>query len=235
MPIRRHTQVVKAVHGRRRVTRDPAFELGLSAHLRRTLTPGELAELYGRFVMGPGEFDGLMRRVVLRALARRFGHGITVGVGVRFRHPETFEIGDGVFLGDGAYFQGRIRGRFVIGAHSWIGPQTYMDARDLVFGAYVGWGPGAKVLGSAHTGLPVSEPIIRTDLVIRSVLVEDHADIGVGAILLPGVRIGRGSIVGAAAVVTADVPAGAVVAGVPARFLRWRDPAARRRAGGGRA
>jgi carbonic anhydrase/acetyltransferase-like protein (isoleucine patch superfamily) len=44
--------------------------------------------------------------------------------------------------------------------------------------------------------------------------------IGMGAILLEGVKIGAGSVVGAGAVVTKDVPAGVVVAGVPAKVLR---------------
>jgi len=42
-------------------------------------------------------------------------------------------------------------------------------------------------------------------------------------VVLPGVTIGRGSIVGAGAVVTEDVAPFAVVAGVPARFLHWRE------------
>lgn len=46
--------------------------------------------------------------------------------------------------------------------------------------------------------------------------------IGHGAIILPGVSIGHGAVVAAGAVVTKDVPPHAVVAGVPARFLKWR-------------
>ena len=105
----------------------------------------------------------------------------------------------------------------------WIGPQCYFDARDLIIGDHVGWGPGSKVLGSTHTGLPGDVPIIETDLIIKPVRVGAWADIGTGAILLPGVTVGRGSIVGAGAVVTEDVPDFAVVAGVPARFLHWRE------------
>ena len=98
-----------------------------------------------------------------------------------------------------------------------------LDARNLILEDYVGWGPGAKVLGSSHTGLPIDRPIIETDLEIRPVRVEAWADIGTGAVILPGVTVGKGSIVGAGAVVTRDVPPFAIVAGVPARFLRWRE------------
>jgi serine acetyltransferase len=48
--------------------------------------------------------------------------------------------------------------------------------------------------------------------------------IGHGAIILPGVKIGHGAVVAAGAVVSRDVPPHAIVAGVPARFLKWRFP-----------
>ena len=51
------------------------------------------------------------------------------------------------------------------------------------------------------------------------------AAIGTGAVLLGGITIGEGAVVGAGSVVTRDVPAGAVVAGNPARVLRMVEPA----------
>jgi UDP-3-O-[3-hydroxymyristoyl] glucosamine N-acyltransferase len=59
----------------------------------------------------------------------------------------------------------------------------------------------------------------------KPVVIEDDAWIGMNAVILPGVRIGRASIVGTGCVVTRDVPDFTVVGGVPARVLRQLDPA----------
>lgn len=221
----RKNRIVRSVHGRQEVQPDPEFEIGLAESLQSGYGSAGLVELYGRFVAGDGPLDVLMRRAIWRAAARRCGHGLQVGSGVGFKHLETFEIGDKVFIGAQAYIQGRFDGTTVIGNHVWIGPQAYMDARDLVIEDYVGWGPGAKVLGSAHTGLPADVPIVHTDLEIKPVRIGAWADIGTNATILPGVQVGRGAIIGAGAVVTHDVPAFAIVAGVPARFLKWREGA----------
>jgi len=216
-------RVVQAVHGLSQSHPDPAYEVGLAAALREEYGPSGLTALYARFGVGTESLDYTMRRVILRALSKKLGNGVRVEPGVAFRHPETFELGDKVFLGTGSFLQGRFDGRCQIGNHVWIGPHSYFDARDLVLEDYVGWGPGAKVLGSEHTGQPTDVPIIQTDLVIRPVRVEEWADIGTNAVLLPGVTVGKAAIVGAGALVNRDVPPFSIVAGVPAKFVRWRD------------
>ncbi|MBW4686027.1 MAG: acyltransferase [Komarekiella atlantica HA4396-MV6] len=217
------TKIIKAVHGLKELKSDPDFEIQLAAYLNTQYELQPLIELYARFAVSDGEFDALMRRVIWRAVARKFGHGVRIGNSVGFKHLETFEIGNQVFIGSQSYIQGRFDGTCIIGNNVWIGPQSYFDARNLIIEDYVGWGPGAKVLGSTHTGLPIDVPIIQTDLEIKSVKIETGADIGMNAVILPGVTIGQGSIVGAGAVVTKDVPAFAIAAGVPAKFLRWRE------------
>jgi acetyltransferase-like isoleucine patch superfamily enzyme len=219
------SRTVKAVHGVQQVTEDPPAEIAESARLRERESRETLIESYAAAAVVDSAEGARRRRMLLRALCKAFGRGVRVGVGVLVLHPHTFEIGDAVFLGNQTFLQGRHDGRCAIGAHTWIGPQSYFDCRDLELGEYVGWGPGAKVLGSEHTGVPVDLPIIQTDLVIKPVRVGKGADIGVSAVLLPGVTVGQGAIVGAGAVVTNDVPDYAIVAGVPAKLLRYRmDP-----------
>lgn len=64
------------------------------------------------------------------------------------------------------------------------------------------------------------DPAHLRDLVLKSVRIKQGAWLGVNVTVLPGVTIGENAIVGAGAVVTKDVPANTVVAGVPAKILR---------------
>jgi acetyltransferase-like isoleucine patch superfamily enzyme len=216
-------RTVQAVHGLQEVKPDPEFEKGLSEYLRLNHSREALVEMYARFSSADGHVDELMRRAVWRAVARKFGNGVRLGNGVGFKHLETFEIGEAVFVGAQAYIQGRFDGTCVIGNHVWIGPQSYFDARSLVIEDYVGWGPGAKVLGSVHTAFPIDVPIIQTDLDVKPVRIGAWADVGTNAVVLPGVTVGKGSIVGAGSIVNKDVAPFSVVGGVPAVFIKWRE------------
>jgi len=198
-------------------------EIEQARRLREEYEVDALKDLYGRHIGGLGAQDSLMRRVIWRALCKSCGENLQVGAGALFRNIETFEIGDHVSIGHQSYIQGMHDGHCVIGSHVWIGPQAFMDARNLELGAYVGWGPAARSLESQHTGRPSDVPLIQTDLEIQPVRIQEGADIGTGATIMPGITVGQGAIVGAAAVVTHDVKPYAVVAGIPARFMRWRD------------
>ena len=213
---------VEATFGRKATRRDPDWQRGYATSLRESHSREELMALFSRFRHGESSFDLLMRRMLMHALCKSVGHDIQVGPGVVLKHPETMEFGDSVFIGAQAMIQGRFDGTCRIGNHVWIGPQAFFDARNLILEDYVGWGPGAKVLGSEHTGNPVNVPIIATSLIIKPVIIGSRADIGVNAAILPGVRVGAGAIIGAGAVVNHDVPDYAVAAGVPARVMRYR-------------
>jgi acetyltransferase-like isoleucine patch superfamily enzyme len=74
-----------------------------------------------------------------------------------------------------------------------------------------------------HGMVDVERPIRLQGIYKRDVRVGHNVWIGYGACILRGVTIGDNAVIGTLAVVTKDVPANAVVAGVPARVIRMRE------------
>ncbi len=109
----------------------------------------------------------------------------------------------------------------VVGSNAWVGKQAVIGARTRIqHGAFL---PNGTIVG---TGVFIGPNVTMTDdkypkagMPYRAAppILEDGCSIGAGAILLPGVRIGRGATVGAGAVITEDVPDGATYVGCPAR------------------
>jgi galactoside O-acetyltransferase len=113
------------------------------------------------------------------------------------------EIGDRVGLNQGVYVNACIGGRISIGSDVIVGPYTVMRTSDHRFSD-----PARAIADQGH------EPGV--------IVVEDDVWIAANVTVLGDVRVGRGSVIAAGAVVTHDVEPFSVVAGVPARFLRRR-------------
>jgi acetyltransferase-like isoleucine patch superfamily enzyme len=151
------------------------------------------------------------------------GEGCVLEEGCLVFHPENVHLGANVYVGHQAILKGYYKNTLRIGEGTWIGQQCFFHAAGgIEIGANVGIGPGVRILTSTHREEGRAEPILHAALDFAPVVIEADADLGVGAIVLPGVRIGRGAQIGAGAVVTRDVPAYAVAAGNPARVLRER-------------
>jgi len=142
--------------------------------------------------------DGAQRRLAARALA---DGGHTVGSLI----APTAIVGDGAELGEGAVLCdfAMITADARIGRHFQANIYAYV-AHDCVIGDFVTLAPRASVNGAVE--------------------IEDDVYVGTGAVIRQGrpdrpLRIGRGAVIGMGAVVLRDVPAGAVMAGVPARPL----------------
>jgi UDP-2-acetamido-3-amino-2,3-dideoxy-glucuronate N-acetyltransferase len=149
----------------------------------------------------------------------RLLHDVELGEGVvvhSFVNLYDCRIGDGTTIGPFVEIQrdATIGARCKVQSHTFV--CSGVSIGDEVF---VGHGvtfvndkrPRATTPDGARPG--------PDDWKLLPVTVERGASIGSGALVLGGVRIGAGALVGAGAVVTQDVPAGAVVAGVPARAL----------------
>ncbi len=148
------------------------------------------------------------------------GSGVVIEPGALVFHPENVEIGDDVYVGHYAILKGYYRNRLQIGSGSWVGQAAFIhSAGGVLIGRRVGVGPSVNIISSHHRGTagPRLSAIIDAPLAFAEVVLEDGCDIGVGAIILPGVRVGARAQVGAGAVVTKDVAPGATVVGAPAR------------------
>jgi maltose O-acetyltransferase len=105
-----------------------------------------------------------------------------------------------------------------IGNNSIVNRNCCLDGRGpLHIGNNVSISPDVTILTTQHR---YDDPAF--GLVSAPVALEDHAWIGMRAMIMPGVRVGRGAVVAAAAVVTRDVEPLTIVAGVPARVVGRR-------------
>lgn len=138
-------------------------------------------------------------------------------------HPENIEIGDNVYVGHHVILEGYHRNKMVIGNGTWIGSKCFFhSAGGLEIGSNVGIGPGVKIITSSHILDEPDKPILHSPLNFAAVYIGDNSDIGVGAIIMPGVRIGQGVQIGAGSVVISDIEDFAVAAGIPARMIKKR-------------
>ena len=108
---------------------------------------------------------------------------------------------------------------------------TFVDNNRIDIGNRVLISSDVKMYTATHSTQPSvrnysghPDPAIWCQTYSRPITIEDEVWIGGGAILLPGVTIGRGSVIGAGAVVTKDVPPYSVAVGNPARVIRQVEP-----------
>lgn len=111
-----------------------------------------------------------------------------------------------------------------IGEHTVINANTHINAEgDVSIGRYVHVGRGLTIYSSNHNYRSQKSIPYDHENVKKSVMISDFVWIGANVSIVPGIRIGEGSIVGIGAVVSRDVPAGAIVAGNPAVIIGYRD------------
>lgn len=157
--------------------------------------------------------------VVLRRALSQCGTGTIFAPGVYIDSPKRVSIGAGCYVGQNAAFGSELSdGRLIIADHVQVSENCGIDYSG---GVQIGEGtlisPDVRILSHDHGYDPRSEPCP------CSVEIGANVWIGVGALILPGTRrIGDGAIIGAGAIVTHPVPDGAIMAGNPARIVKYR-------------
>ena len=148
-------------------------------------------------------------------------------------------LGDRVKVYTWSVFNVEPTGRVVVGADTTLVGAVFMCAGDITVGERVIVSYNVTIADSdfhprdpdlrlrdAVANAPEGDRRLRPPLVSRPVVLGDDVWVGIGATILKGVTVGRGARVGPGAVVTTDVPAGAWVAGNPARRVErgtWLD------------
>lgn len=136
--------------------------------------------------------------------------GDRVNVGSNSVIREFTDVGADSYVGNLVMVEGYTK----IGHHTGIASQCHITAKAEI-GNYVFFGPMVTTGNARRITWPEPNPENE-----QGPVVADYAKIGLGAKILPNVRIGKGAIVAAGAVVTKDVPDCATVVGVPARELK---------------
>jgi acetyltransferase-like isoleucine patch superfamily enzyme len=133
----------------------------------------------------------------------RFGRFVWIGDGTKIRcHEGVVEIGDKTVFGQEC---------------------TISAYQRISFGEQCVIADRAMFIDFDHGVVDVEQPIRRQGIYKRDVVIGSNVWIGYGACVLRGVTVGDNAIVGTNSVVTRDVPANAVVGGVPAKVLRMRE------------
>lgn len=112
-----------------------------------------------------------------------------------------------------------------IGSYTYIGSYCFITKSDI--GRYCSIANNVSIGQGEHNLKNISTSSIfykdpYRELTSKKCVIEDDVWIGVGAIILRGVKLGMGSVIAANAVVTKSVPEYAIVAGVPAQVIRYR-------------
>ena len=137
-----------------------------------------------------------IRKTIYRLAGIKIGSGSTIHMWANFFQPKNITIGQGTIVGDHVFLDGRAK---------------------LTIGSHVAIASSVLIYNSEHDVRsdnfdPIEEPVE----------IDDYVFIGARAIILPGVKVGRGAVVAAGAVVTKDVAEMTIVGGVPAKIIGQR-------------
>lgn len=146
-----------------------------------------------------GKVAIFLRYCLLARRAKNFGLNIYFGRTVTVKNTQGLSVGNNVSIHDACYLDAV--GGLNIGNNVSIAHQT-------------------SIITFNHTWEDVTQPIKYNPIQTASVVISDDVWVGCGVRIMPGVTIGKRAVIAAGSVVTRDVPAGVIVAGVPARIIK---------------
>ena len=187
-------------------------------------------------------FRGIFYRLILR-----MDGWAAIENNVRLRFANRIHLKNGVYLDQGSYLHacpnGIVLGEntivmhgavlhvynfrdlpnagIIIGDDCLVGEYSVIRGQGGVkIGNRVYTSPFTQIIAVNHVFDDPNRPFIEQGITAQGIEIEDDVWLGAGAVITDGVRVGKGSVVAAGAVVTKDVPAHSIVAGVPAKVIK---------------
>jgi len=174
-------------------------------------------------------FKKIYSIILSKAGFKKFGRNSIIKFPFRIWNKNRIEIGNNVFIAENSFFavskefKGQkfnplvkigdkvdIGGNFILGCINSVVIENNVILADRVF-----------VSDHVHDFENVKMPVISQKLKSKGgILIESGSFIGINAVIMPGVTIGKNSVVGASSVVTKSVPNYSVVAGIPAKIIK---------------
>jgi len=193
---------------------------------------------------------GIGLRGIFYRLILRMNGWAAIENGVRLRFADQIKLGAGAYLDQGVYlhacpngieigantlvmhgavlhvynFRDLLHAGIRIGRDSLVGEYSVIRGQGgVVIGDRVYTSPFTQIIAVNHVFSDPQRPFVEQGITAEGIVIEDDVWLGAGAIITDGVRVGKGAVVAAGAVVTQDVPAHTVVAGVPAKPIKTID------------
>jgi acetyltransferase-like isoleucine patch superfamily enzyme len=173
---------------------------------------------------------GIIQHLITLYKIKRFG--IKSGKNCVIKRNSEFHLTDGailiignnVIIQDYAFIQlTKPNPKVVIGDDVVIGRHNMITAKgNISIGSYTRIGAFVQILDQGH-GFEKNKLIMNQDAIIEDTTIGDDCWIGTGSKILKGVKIGNGVVVGANSVVTNNIPDYAIVGGIPAKIIKYRE------------
>ncbi|NEO99695.1 MAG: acyltransferase [Symploca sp. SIO2E9] len=192
----------------------------------------------------PTPLGRVLRRLGYRTIFAQLGKSAWIRVGIHFEGAARIKMGDLVSIHPGVRIRSlnqksmivmadkvsldrgvdikSNRGEIAIGKQTYIGPYTCLSGGDIKIGDNCLIASHSGIYANNHSFADPLRPIRDQGSSFKGIVIEDDCWLGSGVRVLDGVTIAKGSVIGAGAVVTKDIPPYSVAVGVPAKVVSHR-------------
>ncbi len=194
----------------------------------------------------PGALGILLRKIFYPMVLGEVGSGVIFGMDVLLRHPKKIHIAQGAIIDDGVLIdaKGSTNKGIVIGSNCYIGRGSILSCKEgdiildemvnistwcnissnskITIGSKTMLGPYTSIFATMHNFNSVDKPILEQGWSSKGVSIGENCWLGAKVSVLDGVTVGPNTVVGAAAVVTRNLPANVVAVGAPAKPIKER-------------